>query len=101
MRALSILFGVALTLLAVAAIGKTVLDGQWDDFLAEMILCGGGLVMFWFSDEFASWTGHYGVTRDRFYTDPEWYVKFSGALMVIICVIFLFMEKNLDIRGWI
>lgn len=95
MRVLSIMFGIALTALAGWAMWHSVQSDLWEDQLDKMIFCGAGVVAYWFSDEWSSWTGRYGMTREHFYTQPESYIKFSGALGTLFFGILLLSGKGL------
>lgn len=74
------LVGLVLLLVAVAQVAS---DGSWEADLGALLCAFGVWVAMVFSETFAELSGSYGWTRKTWRTDPEWYVKLMGAVMLI------------------
>lgn len=96
MRIIVIVLGIGLSVFAAWAIFETVTRPDTEEYVAEMILCAGGVLMYWFSDEFSSWSGRYGMTHDAFYTRPESYFKLGGIILTGICGYLLLSGGHLE-----
>jgi hypothetical protein len=67
-----------------AAMLKVANAGAWEEELEHVLMAFGGLVMFLFSESFAEWTGHHGLTRKQWYQRPDWAIRFGGAVLLLI-----------------
>lgn len=54
---------IGFALLVIAFISVAV-DGTWEQHIQPLLIGFGGLVAFVFSETFAEFTGHYGLTRE-------------------------------------
>ena len=58
--------------------------------LRLMIFVFAGFVAVVASEEFSDWTGHYGFTREQWFTTPSWYIRIVGGVTLVYCTIALY-----------
>jgi hypothetical protein len=79
-----IILNIIALILAIACAAKLWRTHTWEAHLVEIILAFGGLVAFLFPDEFASWLGYRASRSNQWRFQPEGFVRFSGAVLLVL-----------------
>lgn len=74
----------------VAAVVRYVQLGQWEQQLVPFAVAGLGFMCVVASDEVSDWTGWYGWTRQQWRQYPVEFVRFAGALALVVATIMLY-----------
>src|SRR5579862_1954940 len=79
-------------LLFIACILRVWSTHRWMAYWKLLMLALLGLVSFLAPDEVAMTTGGYGFTRAQWWERPPEWVKWTGAIMLMVCVFLIFMK---------
>ena len=76
--------------LGLACLANVAVRGAWSSDYPRLLVAAFGLLSVLFSEEVALTTGRYGWTRAQWWQDPEEWVKWTGALTLLVVTIQLF-----------
>ena len=79
--------------MAVAAFVVAFLNDVWGEVWPELVVIFGGLIMFLFPDEWSSFDGYQSWRSNQWRFQPPSWVRFCGAMAVIICTIMVLKGK--------
>jgi hypothetical protein len=87
-----LIFSSGIIVLALAAMLLVAIANMWADHWTEVVLVFAGLIMYLFPDEWSSFDGYRAWRMDQWRFKPSNWLRFSGAVTVIVFSLVLFLD---------